>query len=152
MSLKDKVNEEIKTAMRAKNQAALRGLRAIKSAILLAETAEGREAGSPLSPEEEMNLLIKQAKQRRDSIETYEKNGREDLATGEKEELEVIEGFLPKQLSTEEIEANVKAIIEQVGASSMKDMGKVMGMANKQMKGVADGKTISGIVKSLLSS
>lgn len=151
MSLKDKVNEEIKTAMRAKNQGALRGLRAIKSAILLAETAEGHESGTPLSAEQEMGLLIKQAKQRRDSIETFEKNGRDDLAVTEKEELTVIEGFLPKQLSEEEITEKVKAIIEKVGASSMKDMGKVMGMANGQMKGIADGKTISGIVKSLLS-
>ena len=103
MSLKDKVNGEIKNAMRAKNQGALRALRAIKSAILLMETAEGREAGAPLSTEEEMNLLIKQAKQRRDSIETYEKNDRADLAVTEKEELEIIEGFLPEQLSQEEI-------------------------------------------------
>ena len=151
MSLKDEVNEKMKAAMRAKDQGALRGLRAIKSAILLAETAEGRDTGAPLTAEEEMNLLIKQVKQRKDSIATFEKNGREDLATTEKEELVAIEAFLPQQLSEEEITEKVKAIIAQTGAASMKDMGKVMGMANAQMKGVADGKTISVIVKSLLA-
>ena len=151
MSLKNQVNEAIKGAMRAKDQGALRGLRAIKSAILLAETAEGRESGAPLTAEEEMNLLIKQVKQRRDSIATFEKNGREDLASKEREELVAIEAFLPKQLSKEEITENVKTIIAQTGAASMKDMGKVMGIANTQMKGIADGKTISGIVRELLS-
>ena len=152
MSLKEKIQEEMKVAMRAKDKGTLRALRAVKSAILLAETAEGREAGSPLTSEEEMKLLIKQAKQRRDSHEQYVKNGRDDLAAVEAEELAVIEGFLPKQLSNEEIEAEVKAIVAETGASSMKDMGKVMGMATKKMAGRADGKVISGIVRQILQN
>ncbi|MEM7035505.1 MAG: GatB/YqeY domain-containing protein [Bacteroidota bacterium] len=151
MSLKEKIQEEMKVAMRAKDKGTLRALRSIKSAIMLAETAEGRDAGSPLSSDEEMKLLIKQAKQRRDSLDQYRANNREDLAVIEEEELKVIEGFLPKQLSTEEVEAEVKAIIEQTGAASMKDMGKVMGIATKKMAGRADGKAISGIVRQLLS-
>ncbi|MEO0469630.1 MAG: GatB/YqeY domain-containing protein [Bacteroidota bacterium] len=149
MSLKTQINDDIKTAMKAKDQASLRALRAIKSAILLAETAEGREGD--LSADEEMKLLIKQAKQRRDSANQYRENGRDDLAQTETEELEVIEHYLPKQLSEEEIAAEVKAIIDQVGASSMKDMGKVMGMATKKMAGKADGKVISKLVKDILS-
>ncbi len=149
MSLKETIQNDMKAAMRAKDQAALRTLRAIKAVILNAEVSEGRN-GEPLSEDEEMALLIKQAKQRRDSISQFEANGREDLATTEKEELEVIERYLPKQLSEAEIEAKVKAIIEKTGASSMKDMGKVMGMASKEMAGTADGKVISGIVKRLL--
>lgn len=151
MSLKDNLNQEIKAAMKAKNKEALRALRSLKSAVLLVETSEGRDPG-PLSQEEEMKLLIKQAKQRRDSITQYRDNGREDLAKVEEEDLEVIEGFLPKQLSPEEIEAEVQKIIEASGASSMKDMGKVMGQASKAMAGRADGKVISEIVKRLLSA
>lgn len=149
MSLKETIQNDMKTAMRAKDQAALRTLRAIKAAILNAEVAEGRN-GEPLSEEEEIQLLTKQAKQRRDSIAQYEANGRDDLSAGEKEELAVIEQYLPQQLSEAEIEARVKAIIDETGASSMKDMGKVMGTATKQMAGQADGKVISSIVKRLL--
>ena len=149
MSLKEKIQEEMKTAMRSKDKTALAALRAIKSAILLAETAEGRSPG-PLTDDEGMKLLIKQAKQRRDSAAQYRDNGREDLAETEEAELEVVERFLPKQLSTEEIEAEVKAIIAETGASSMKDMGRVMGVASKKLAGRADGKAISGIVKQLL--
>lgn len=149
MSLKDKIQEEMKVAMRAKDKAALRTLRAIKAAILLAETAEKRAPG-PLSADEDMKLLVKQAKQRRDSIAQFKENGREDLAATEIEELEVIERFLPKQLTEEELKAEVSKIIEATGASSMKDMGKVMGMANKQLAGRADGKAISALVKQML--
>ena len=149
MSLKDKIQEEIKTAMRAKDKPALRTLRAIKAAILLTETAEGRESG-PLSADEEMKLLVKQAKQRRDSIQQFQDNNRQDLADTEIEELEVIERFLPQQLSEDELKAEITKIIETTGASSMKDMGKVMGMANKSLAGRADGKAISVIVKQML--
>lgn len=149
MSLKTQIQEEMKTAMKAKDQASLRALRAIKSAILLAETAEGHQG--ELTADEEMKLLEKQAKQRRDSLEQYRANNREDLAVVEEEELEVIMRFLPKQLSEAEIEAEVKAIVAQTGASGMKDMGKVMGIASKKMAGKADGKTISGVVKKLLA-
>lgn len=139
----------MKTAMRSKDKTALTALRAIKSAILLAETAEGRSPG-PLSDDEGMKLLIKQAKQRRDSAAQYRDNGRADLAEVEEAELAVVEKFLPQQLSAEEIEAEVKAIIAETGASSMKDMGRVMGVASKKLAGRADGKAISGIVKQLL--
>lgn len=149
MSLKEQIQTEMKTAMRSKDKVALQALRAIKSAILLAETSEGREPG-PLSADDEMKLLIKQAKQRRDSAEQYRKNGRDDLAEVEEAELAVVERFLPKQLSEEEIEAEVQAIIAETGASSMKDMGRVMGVATKKLAGRADGKAISGIVRKLL--
>ncbi|MDW3649184.1 MAG: GatB/YqeY domain-containing protein [Bacteroidia bacterium] len=150
MSLKSTIDQDIKDAMRSKDQVSLRALRAIKSQILLAETAGGRKEEA-LSEAEEMKLLAKQAKQRKDSWQQFKDNGRDDLAEKEKEELEVIEKYLPKALSTEEIEAEVKKIIEQTGASSMKDMGKVMGMASKAMAGKADGKAISQIVKQILS-
>ncbi len=150
MSLKDTLGQEMKVAMKAKDQGALRALRAIKSAILLAETAEGRESGSPLSEEEELALLIKQAKQRKDSIAQFQQNNREDLAKTEEEELAVIEKFLPKQLSEEELTAELKTIVADLGASSMKDMGKVMGVASKKFAGRADGRAISKLVKEML--
>ena len=150
MSLKEKIDTDIKSAMKAKDQASLRALRAIKSAILLAETEEGRQ-GKALTEAEEMKLLIKQAKQRRDSHEQYAANNRLDLAKIEAEELAVIENYLPKQLSPEELETEVKAILEQTGATSMKDMGKVMGMANKKLAGKTDGKAIAAVVKKLLA-
>lgn len=150
MGLKDTINQNMKAAMKAKDQAALRTLRAIKSAILVLETAEGRK-GAALSEEEELKLLMKQAKQRKDSLEQYEKNGREDLALIEKEELAVIEQYLPKQLSEEEVKSKVQEIITQTGASSMKDMGRVMGQATKALAGKADGKMISKLVKEILS-
>ncbi|MEL6673766.1 MAG: GatB/YqeY domain-containing protein [Bacteroidota bacterium] len=150
MSLKETIDQDIKTAMRAKDQGALRALRAVKSAILLAETAEGNK-GEALDEASEMKILTKQAKQRKDSIDQFRQNGREDLAEKEEEELVVIEKYLPKALSPEEIKAAVEQIIAQVGASSMKDMGKVMGIASKQLAGKADGKAISQVVKSILS-
>jgi uncharacterized protein YqeY len=151
MSLRDTINQDIKEAMKAKDQGALRALRAIKSAIMLAQTAEGHDPNEPIKDEEGMKILMKQAKQRKDSIAQFEANGREDLAEKEREELAVIEKYLPKQMSPEELSEKVKAIIERVGATSMKDMGKVMGTATKELAGKADGKAISSIVRQILS-
>jgi uncharacterized protein YqeY len=138
---------DLKTAMKQKDQAALRTIRSIKAAILLQKT-DG--SGKELDEEGEIKLVQKLVKQRKDSLEIYEKQGREDLALTEREEIEILEKYLPAQLSEEEIKAEVEKIIEKTGASGMKDMGKVMGMANKQLAGSADGKTIAGIVKGLL--
>ncbi len=149
MSLKAKIEEGIKDAMRNKDKDRLRALRAIKSQILLSETEKG--SGGSLSEEVETKVLTKAAKQRRDSLEIYEGQGREDLAFVERQELAVIEEFLPKQLSTSEVEANLKGIIEATGAQGPSDMGKVMGQASKQMAGRADGKIISQIARKLLS-
>ncbi len=150
MSLKTNIEEEIKQAMRAKEKGRLRALRAIKSLILLEETKEG--AGENMSEADEIKLLSKAAKQRKESAEVYEEQGREDLAEKEREELAVIEEFLPKQLSEAELKAELEKIIAQVGASSPQDMGKVMGVATKALAGKADGKAISQMVKSLLNS
>ncbi len=149
MSLKEQINADIKKAMLEKNKDDLRALRAIKSMILLAETEKG--AGGSLSPDAEMKILQKAAKQRMDSIALYREQNRDDLADAEQAELEVIKRYLPEQLSEEELEAKVKEIIEKTGASSMRDMGKVMGVATKELAGKADGKTISQAVKKLLS-
>ena len=149
MSLQEQVMQQMKEAMKAKNTIALEALRAIKSAILLAQTESG--AKNELSTDDEMKLLQKLVKQRKDSAQIYIEQGREDLAQPEIDQAAVIEKFLPEQLSEEEIAAVVQAIIVQTGADSMKDMGKVMGMASKQLAGKADGKTISAIVKQKLS-
>lgn len=147
MSLESRVNDEIKTAMKAKDAVALRSLRAIKSAILLAKTdGSGKEVDDAV----ELKIVQKLVKQRKDSLEIFEKQDREDLAVKEREEIEVISKFLPAQMDAAELETFIKGIIEQTGASSMKDMGKVMGMASKQLAGKADGKTISNVVKALL--
>lgn len=148
MSLEQKVMADLKTAMLAKDEKALRSLRAIKSAIIIAKTAEG--AGGEINEEEEIKLLQKLVKQRKDSLEIYEKQNRPDLAEKEKEEIGVIEKFLPKQLEEAELKTIISKIIADTGASSPADMGKVMGMANKQLAGKADGKTIAGIVKEML--
>ncbi len=150
MSLKNQIDQDIKHAMKSRDSVSLRGLRAIKAEILLAETAEGQHAAA-LTEAQELKLLAKQAKQRKDSIDQYSQNGRDDLAKIEAEELAVIERYLPKQLSVDEIAAIIKPMIAQVGATSMRDMGKVMGLANKQLAGKADGKVIAQIVKELLS-
>ena len=150
MSLQSQVMTELKAAMKAKDSVALESLRAIKSAILLAQTETG--GGGELSEEAEIKLLQKLVKQRKDSAALYTDQGRADLAEPELAQAAVIEKFLPEQLSEEEITAVVKATIEKVGASGMQDMGKVMGMASRELAGKADGKTISGIVKTLLSS
>lgn len=149
MSLEQKVMEQMKDAMRSKDEAGLRTLRAIKAAILLEKTSAGGSEG--MTEADETKMLQKMAKQRRDSLDIFVAQNREDLAAKEREELEIIERFLPKQMSTEELQAELKAIIAQVGASSPADMGKVMGVATKQLAGKADGKAISETVKQLLA-
>ncbi|SIS49688.1 MULTISPECIES: GatB/YqeY domain-containing protein [Belliella] len=149
MSLKLSVESEIKKAMLAKDKDRLRALRSIKSLIMLEET-KGGAAGS-ISEDEELKLLTRAAKQRKDSADIYQQQGREDLYAVEMAELEIISEFLPKQLTEEELEAALKAIIAEVGAEGPKDMGKVMGAATKSLAGKADGKAISAKVKSLLS-
>ena len=150
MNLQDKVMTEMKAAMKAKDTFALESLRAVKSAILLAKTDKG--AGAELSEEEEIKLVQKLVKQRKDSAAIYQEQGREDLAEPELAQVAVIEKFLPEQLTEEEIEKVVVQTIDSVGASGMQDMGKVMGIVSKELAGQADGKTISAIVKAKLSS
>lgn len=150
MSLELKVMEELKVAMRAKDEAALRTLRAIKAGIIIEKTAEG--ANGEINEATELKMLQKMAKQRKDSLDIFEKQGREDLAAKEREELAIIEKFLPKQMGADELKAAVAAIVAQVGATSPADMGKVMGVASKQLAGKADGKAISEVVKQLLAS
>ncbi|MDR6736048.1 GatB/YqeY domain-containing protein [Sphingobacterium sp. 2149] len=149
MSLEIQINQDIKAAMIAKDTAKLRGLRAIKAAILLAKTEKGHS--EDLTQEAEVKVLQKLVKQRRESAEIYKSQNREDLYEIEVEEEKVIEAYLPKQLSKEEVEAIVKAIITETGASSIKDMGKVMAATNQKLAGQADGKTISEVVKRLLA-
>jgi uncharacterized protein len=149
MSLEQKIMAELKTAMLAKDEKGLRSLRAVKAAILLAKTAEG--GSGELKEEEEIKILQKLVKQRKDSLEIFQQQQRTDLAQKEQEEIEIIEKFLPKQLSPGELKDAVSKIIARVGASSPADMGKVMGAATKELGGKADGKTISAIVKELLN-
>ena len=149
MSLETQIMAEMKEAMKAKNEGVLRSLRAIKAEIIKAKTDPG--AGGEIDEATEQKFLQKMMKQRKDSYTIFEQQGRADLAAKEKEEMEVIERFLPKQLSEAEIKAAVAQIITSVGAASASDMGKVMGVASKQLAGIADGKTISNIVKELLS-
>lgn len=149
MALEQQINQDIKAAMIAKDQAKLRGLRAIKAAILLAKTEKG--GADEMSQDTEIKVLQKLVKQRKESAEIYQQQGREDLYQIEVEEQEVIEAYLPKQLDRTAIEEIVKGIISESGAASIKDMGKVMGLANQKLAGQADGRTISEVVKSLLS-
>jgi len=149
MSLEQKVMTDLKTAMLARDEKALRSLRAIKAAILLAKTSEG--AGGDLKAEDEVKLLQKLIKSRKDSLEIYQKQNRADLAVKEEEEIAIIEKFLPKQMSADELKSVIQKIIADTGASSPADMGKVMGVATKQLAGKADGKSISTLVKELLS-
>lgn len=149
MSLQEKVMAEMKSAMKAKNSVALEALRAVKSEILLSSTSSASKDG--LTEEEELKLLQKLVKQRKDSAAIYTEQGREDLAEPEIAQAEIISKFLPEQLSEDEISTVIENVILQTGASGMKDMGKVMGVANTTLAGRADGKTISRIVKSKLS-
>jgi uncharacterized protein YqeY len=149
MSLEQKVMADLKAAMLAKDEKSLRSLRAIKSAIINAKTAEG--AHGEIKEEDEIKMLQKLVKQRKDSLEIYEKQNREDLAVKEREEIAVIEKFLPAQMSEEALREIISKIVTETGASSPADMGKVMGAANKQLAGKADGKTIATIVKELLA-
>ena len=148
MALEEKIMTDLKAAMLAKDEAALRSLRAIKAAIIIAKTSEG--AGGVLKEEDEIKMLQKLVKQRKDSLEIFEKQNREDLAVKEREEIAVIEKFLPKQMSAEELKEIISGIVKESGATSAADMGKVMGLANKQLAGKADGKTIASVVKELL--
>ena len=138
----------MKDAMKSKNEAGLRGLRAIKAEIIKAKTEPG--AGGEISPAKEISLLQKMMKQRKDSLEIYQQQNREDLAKKEQEEMAIIEKFLPKQLSEAELKKELQQIISETGASSPADIGKVMGAATKKLAGRADGKTISAAVKELL--
>jgi uncharacterized protein YqeY len=149
-SLEQKIMADLKAAMLAKDEAALRSLRAIKAAILLAKTAEG--ATGQLSEEAEIKLLQKMVKQRKDSLEIFQQQSRPELAQKELEEIAVIEKFLPKQLDEAALRSALAALVARVGASSPADMGKVMGAANKELAGKADGKTIAALVKELLAT
>ena len=150
MSLKEQIDSDIKQAMLNKQKDELRALRAIKSLILLAETEKGKQG--ELMEDVEMGLLMKAAKQRKDSIQIYEDQGRQDLAQKEKDELTIIERYLPKQMSEEEIENELNGIIASIGAQGMKDMGKVMGLATKKLAGKAEGKKIAELTKKLLAN
>lgn len=149
MNLEQKVMAEMKDAMKSKNEASLRALRAIKAEIIKAKTDPG--AAGELSEEKEIGLLQKMMKQRKDSLEIYQQQNREDLAKKELEEIAVIEKYLPQQLTGDELKAQLQQIISDTGASSPADMGKVMGAATKKLAGRADGKTISAMVKELLA-
>ncbi len=149
MSLQEKVMEAMKTAMKAKDTQSLEALRSVKSALLLAQTETGAKAD--LTEDEEIKLLQKQVKQRKDSAAIYKEQNRLDLAEPELIQAKVIEQFLPQQLSEEEVSKIVDGIITETGASSMADMGKVMGLASAKLAGKADGKTISSVVKARLS-
>ena len=148
MSLKLRIEQEIKTAMLQKNKDRLRALRAIKSMILIAETEKG--AANTLNEEAEIKILSRAAKQRRDSLKVYQDQGRKDLADIERDELQVIEDFLPRQLNADELETVVRDIITNIGATSPKDIGKVMGRASRELSGKVDGKVLATLVKTLL--
>ena len=148
MSLEQRITTDMKTAMKAKDKTSLRGIRAIKQAILLQKT-DG--SGKALDEAGEITMLQKLVKSRQDSLDIYDQQGREDLAVTEREEIEVISRYLPEQLSDEELGTLIDAVIAKTGASSMRDMGKVMGLANKEAAGRADGKTIAAMVKAKLA-
>lgn len=148
MTLEQRIMADMKAAMKNKDKTSLRGIRAIKSAILLQKT-DG--SGKELDADGEIALLQKLVKSRQDSLDIYTKQGREDLAVTEREEIDVISKYLPEPLSAEALGALIDEVITKTGASSMRDMGKVMGMANKAAAGRADGKTIASLVKQKLS-
>lgn len=149
MNLEQQIMDEMKVAMKAKDEATLRGLRAIKAEIIKAKTEPG--AGGEISAEKELSMLQKMMKQRKDSLLIYQQQNRPDLAKKEEEEIAIIEKYLPKQISSEELKTELQQIIIETGASSAADMGKVMAAATKRFAGRADGKTISAIVKELLA-
>lgn len=149
MSLEKDVMTQMKAAMKAKDSAALEALRAVKSAILLAKTENSQQE---LTEDQELKIVQKLVKQRKDSAQVYREQNREDLAEPEEQQAEVISQFLPEQLSEAEVAAKVEEIIAKTGADGMKDMGKVMGVASQELAGKADGKTISVIVKQKLSN
>ena len=149
MNLEQKVMDQMKDAMKSKDEASLRALRAIKAEIIKAKTEPG--AAGEVSEEKEIGLLQKMMKQRKDSLEIYQQQNREDLAKKELEEISIIEKFLPQQLTGDELKTELQKILSDTGASSPADMGKVMGAATKKLAGRADGKTISAMVKELLA-
>ncbi len=149
MALFDQISEDIKSAMKARDKVRLETLRNIKKVFLEAKTAPG--ANDTLADSDALKIISKLAKQGKETATTYIQAGRQDLADAELAQVEVLESYLPKQLSQEEIETEVKKIIAEVGATSMKEMGKVMGAASKQLAGKADGRVISEIVKKLLA-
>jgi uncharacterized protein len=151
MSLKETINEDIKTAMKAKDKLRLETVRGIKKALIEKEVELRAKGFNELTPEQEIDLLSQQAKQRRDSVEQYLKAQRQDLADKEAQELAIIETYLPQQLSDEELTQIIEEIITEVEAKTMKDLGKVMGKAMKELKGKADGKKIQEIVKAKLT-
>jgi len=150
MNLEQKIMEQLKAAMKSKDEVALRTLRAIKAAILLEKTSEG--FSGELDEASEINLLRKMAKQRKESIAIYTEKGRDDLAASEQQELDILQGFLPQELSDEELKALIQKGITELNIASMKDMGKLMSWAQKEVNGRADGKRISDIVKQALSA
>ncbi|GAB4208360.1 MAG: GatB/YqeY domain-containing protein [Coleofasciculaceae cyanobacterium] len=152
MSLKDRISEDIKTAMKAKEKIRLETVRSIKKVILEKESSLRAQGQDALTESQELDILSQLAKQRRDSIEQYRKAGRDDLADQESQELAIIEEYLPKQLSDEEVVTIIDEVIASTGATSVKDMGKVMGAAMQQLKGRADGQKIQAIVKAKLNS
>lgn len=148
MSLESKIMEEMKTAMKAKDEAALRTLRAIKAAILIEKTSG---SGSEITEADELKMLQKMAKQRKDSLEIYQTQNRPELAAKEEEEIAIINRFLPQQMSADELRAAVQAILSEAGASGPADMGKAMGLASKSLAGKAEGKAIADMVKTILN-
>lgn len=148
MSLETQIMTDLKTAMLAKDEAALRGLRAIKSALLIAKTSG---SGGELKPEDEIKIVQKLVKQRKESLEIYEQQNRPDLAKAEQEEINVIEKFLPQMMSENDVKSAIQSIIQQTGATTLADLGKVMGAATKQLSGKADNKMVATLVKQLLS-
>ncbi|MBP6302131.1 MAG: GatB/YqeY domain-containing protein [Bacteroidia bacterium] len=149
MTLAEQINEDIKTAMKARDEASLRALRALKSALLLAATAEG--AGDKVEDEQAIKIFQKLAKQRKESMDIYLQNGRDELAQKEKEEIDVIERYLPQQMSEAEIKTILQQVVADAGATTSADFGKVMPLAMKALAGKADGKIISTLLKSLLN-
>lgn len=149
MTLEQRIMAELKTAMLAKDEKTVRSLRAVKAAILVAKTAGG--ASGQISEEEETKILQKMVKQRKDSLEIFREQNREDLAAKELEEIGVIEKFLPKQMEEKELRAYIQGVISKTGAAGPGDLGKVMGIASKELAGKADGKTISTIARELLN-
>ena len=148
MSLENRINEDLKQAMKSKDSIKLRGIRAIKASILLLKT-DG--SGQAIDEAAEIKMLQRLVKQRKDSLDIYVKQGRDDLAKTEREEIDVISDYLPKQMSREEIVQMVEVLIQKSGATSIKDMGRVMGLATKAFAGKADGATIAAVVKELLN-
>ena len=151
MSLKERLAEELKAAMRAKDAVRLRTIRSLRAALMEREIAERHGGEAVLTEEQELAVVQKQAKQRRDAIEQYEQAGREDLAAKEREELEVLKEYLPRQLGEDEVRTVVERIIAETGASSPRDMGKVMGLAMKELRGKADGRMVQAVARRLLS-